>query len=74
MRKGLTKPSFESLRDDRYVAAFDLKRGQSKFATAYIVRAITPGRFALPGPFVEDMYKPQYRARGELGVIEVTAN
>ena len=29
------------------------------------MRAVTPGRYVLPAPFVEDMYRPEYRAIGQ---------
>ena len=59
----LSDTSFSAARDDRYVAAVDLN-GKRRFAVAYLVRAVTPGVFSLPGAFIEDMYRPQYFARG----------
>ena len=67
----LTKPAFTAARDDRFVAALDL-RGDERFAVAYLVRAVTPGRFALPGSFVEDMYSPRYHARGAASTITIS--
>ncbi len=58
----LSETAFTAARDDRYVAALDLA-GRQHFAVAYLVRAVTPGRFALPGSFVEDMYRPKFHAR-----------
>jgi uncharacterized protein YfaS (alpha-2-macroglobulin family) len=66
----LTEPAFTAARDDRFVAALDL-RGDERFAVAYLVRAVTPGRFALPGSFVEDMYSPRYHARGAASTITI---
>lgn len=43
-------------RDDRFVAAIDLYR--DRFTLAYVVRAVTPGEFILPGAVIEDMYRP----------------
>ena len=63
--------AFEAARDDRYVAAIDLDRWQRRFVAAYVVRAVTPGRFAFPGSFVEDMYKPQYHARGAFTTVAI---
>ena len=68
---GLTEPSFYALRDDRYMAGLDLQPYRQRFKLAYVVRAVTPGTFAQPGPQVEDMYAPAYHARGEAGVLEV---
>jgi uncharacterized protein YfaS (alpha-2-macroglobulin family) len=58
---------FEDGRDDRYVAAVSLgTRGgwrKNRFRVAYIVRAVTPGDYVLPGTFVEDMYQPEYHGQ-----------
>ncbi|MGF1545348.1 MAG: alpha-2-macroglobulin [Parvularculaceae bacterium] len=43
-------------RDDRFVAALDVR--DRPFTFAYVVRAVTPGDFAFPGVVVEDMYRP----------------
>ena len=67
----LSKTSFSAARDDRYVAAIDLK-GKRGFAVAYLVRAVTPGVFSLPGVFIEDMYRPQYFARGANRQLTIT--
>ena len=68
----LSETAFTAARNDRFVAALDLTPGQS-FAVAYLVRAVTPGRYSLPGSFVEDMYRPQYHARGALSSITIAA-
>jgi alpha-2-macroglobulin len=60
----LTKARHIELRDDRYIAAFDLDEDDDKFLTAFIVRAVTKGLFVVPPPFVEDMYRPERFARG----------
>lgn len=41
------------------------------FRVAYIVRAVTPGRFALPAVTAEHMYVPQVKARTAMGVMEI---
>ena len=69
--KGLTEPTFFALRDDRYMAGMDLTEGAPKFKFAYVVRAVSPGTFANPGPQVEDMYAPAYHARGAAATLEV---
>ena len=33
----------------------------------YMVRVVTPGRYSVPGTFVEDMYRPELRIVGERG-------
>jgi len=59
-------------RDDRYVAAADIRgRGPQQVRVAFVVRAVTPGRFALPGAAVEDMYRPSLFARQAVGTIAV---
>lgn len=58
-------------RDDRYVAAFDLTEEQRTFRLAYLVRAVTPGSYELPGAMLEDMYKPRFFARQGVGRITV---
>ena len=64
---------FEDDRDDRYVAAFDGGGyySRDRFVASYVVRAVTPGTYVLPAPYVEDMYKPQFFARGEMGKVIV---
>jgi len=42
------------------------------FRLAYIVRAISPGTYRLPAASVEDMYRPDYRARTDTGSVTVT--
>jgi uncharacterized protein YfaS (alpha-2-macroglobulin family) len=72
------KPAHTEYRDDRFVAAFDYfdrenGTGTKPSATvAYIVRAVTPGRFVHPAASVEDMYRPDLHARTGAGTLEVT--
>ncbi len=54
----------EEFRDDRYVAALDLDKGQTAHVF-YLVRAVTPGTYTVPPPLVEDMYRPQIRGIGK---------
>ncbi|MEO3433273.1 alpha-2-macroglobulin [Inquilinus sp. CAU 1745] len=67
----LTQPLHVEIRDDRYVAALDLSAGGREFRLAYLARAVTPGDFALPASFVEDMYKPEYNASTALRRLTV---
>lgn len=52
-------------RDDRFVAAVRLDG--KPLHLFYMLRVVTPGRFAVPGTFGEDMYRPAIRAHGPAG-------
>jgi hypothetical protein len=65
-------PAHVESRTDQYVAAFRYVSDAVPFATAYMVRAVTPGTFVLPGATVEDMYRPELRGNTDAGSIEVT--
>ncbi|CAK0776565.1 alpha-2-macroglobulin [uncultured Gammaproteobacteria bacterium] len=67
----LTDALSAQMRDDRYVAAIDLTSDNPKFKFAWLVRAVTPGGYELPGASVEDMYKPRFFARQAVGRINV---
>jgi uncharacterized protein YfaS (alpha-2-macroglobulin family) len=70
----LTEGSYSEFRDDRYIAAFDTRPdNRNAFTFAYILRAVTPGRYKAPAIELEDMYKPELRARGAMGTASVTA-
>lgn len=57
-------------RDDRYVAAVSL--GSGKVDIFYLLRVVTPGKFAVPSTVAEDMYRPELRGVGEQwGKIEI---
>ncbi len=58
-------------RQERFLAAVDWY-GSEPFRLAYIVRAVSPGTFHLPAAGVEDMYRPDYRARSEAGSVTIT--
>ncbi len=57
-------------RSDRFLAAVDARDGE-RFELAYIVRAVSPGRFYHPAASVEDMYRPELRANTDAGQVEV---
>ncbi len=57
-------------RSDRFLAAVDWRSDQP-FQLAYIVRAVSPGAFHHPAASVEDMYRPQMRARTDAGQVTV---
>src|SRR5215471_14879648 len=67
----LTEASYTEERDDRFVAALDLKGGVKDFTLAYIVRAVTAGEFAYPALIVEDMYEPETTGRTAIGKLTV---
>jgi hypothetical protein len=78
----LTETSMQDARDDRYVGSFaidtiyhrsdktdmDTRRA---FHVAYVARAITLGKFAMPAAVVEDMYAPAVRARTAMGEVTI---
>ncbi|WP_099825852.1 alpha-2-macroglobulin family protein [Oceaniglobus indicus] len=57
-------------RTDRFMAAVDW-RSDAAFRLAYVVRAVSPGRFHHPAASVEDMYRPRYRANTDAGQATV---
>jgi len=69
----LDGPVHVESRTDQYVAAFRYYSATETITTAYLVRAVSPGVFALPGATVEDMYRPEFRANLAGGSIEVAA-
>jgi hypothetical protein len=81
--EALTPTRMTEGRDDRFFAALALgtrpwrawwddegKYGND-FHVAYIVRAVTPGRFALPAANVSDMYAPRIYGRTEMGSVTI---
>jgi alpha-2-macroglobulin len=61
-------------RDDRFAAAFERRAdAPAVFTAAYVVRAVTPGKYVLPQAVVEDMYRPDRYGRTATGQIEVSA-
>ncbi len=68
----LTETRHTELRDDRYVAALQLDRWNDRsFRLAYTVRAVSPGTFALPAVYVEDMYEPVFFARSRMATVTI---
>jgi uncharacterized protein YfaS (alpha-2-macroglobulin family) len=78
----LTDASRQDARDDRFVAAFDIGQRyrplhpkgpepQPVFHIAYIARAISVGRFALPAADAVDMYAPAIHARTSMGHMTI---
>ncbi|PUB17437.1 alpha-2-macroglobulin family protein [Yoonia sediminilitoris] len=58
-------------RTDRFLAAVDW-RSDKPFQLAYVVRAVSPGRFHHPAASVEDMYRPQMRANTDTTAVTIT--
>ncbi len=59
-------------RDDRFNAAFERASDDSPvFTVAYIVRAVSPGKYVLPQAYVEDMYNPSRYGRTATRTIEI---
>ncbi|MEM5530082.1 alpha-2-macroglobulin [Gammaproteobacteria bacterium AS21] len=54
----------QEYRDDRFVMAIDLPDSY-QVEVFYLVRAVSPGIFAIPPTFAEDMYRPQIRHQGK---------
>jgi len=66
-------PVSTEFRDDRFTAAFDRKADtESVFTVAYVVRAVSPGKYVLPQATVEDMYRPDRFGRTETATVEIT--
>ncbi len=57
-------------RTDRFLAAVDWM-SSDPFQLAYVVRAVSPGTFHHPAASVEDMYRPQYRARTGTSTLDI---
>lgn len=60
-------------RDDRFVASLESFR-RTPYMAAYIVRAVTPGDYVMPGAVLEDMYRPADQAITEAGRLTITAD
>jgi len=67
----LDTPANVESRTDQYVAAFRVYAAVPSVTTAYLVRAVSPGSFVLPGATVEDMYRPELRGNTDAGQIEI---
>lgn len=61
----ITAPIHTEIRDDRFIAGLRVSRtgGTQTLRTAYLARAVSPGRFRAPGAYVEDMYRPEFFGR-----------
>jgi alpha-2-macroglobulin len=67
-------PASVEFRDDRFTAAFERKSGDHPvFTVAYVVRAVSVGKYVHPQAKVEDMYRPDRFGRTATGHVEVMA-
>jgi alpha-2-macroglobulin len=68
------EPENTEFRDDRFTAAIDrASDDKAVFTVAYVVRAVSPGKYVLPQAYVEDMYNPSRYGRSGTGTVEVRA-
>ena len=66
------EPENTEFRDDRFTAAIDrASDDKAVFTVAYVVRAVSPGKYVLPQAYVEDMYNPSRYGRTGTGSVEV---
>lgn len=68
----LTDVTHSEFRQDRFITAVDWS-SRNSFRLAYVVRAVSPGTFHHPAASVEDMYRPDYRARSDAGSVTIAA-
>ncbi|MGI9399697.1 MAG: alpha-2-macroglobulin family protein, partial [Rhizobiaceae bacterium] len=69
---GETYAAHSEFRDDRFVAAFNRNSNSNRnIFAAYMVRAVTPGRYSHPAASVEDMYRPEFSASTASGFIDI---
>lgn len=66
----LSDVQHSEFRQDRFLTAVDWQSDQP-FRLAYIVRAVSPGTFHHPAASVEDMYRPDFRARSDVGTVTI---
>ena len=68
------QPDYKAFRDDRFLAAYSRSSGAKQtWQVAYMIRAVTPGRFIAPPATIEDMYRPERAARTATSEAEVVA-
>ena len=66
----LSDVTHSEFRQDRFLTAVDWQSDQP-FRLAYVVRAVSPGTFHHPAASVEDMYRPDFRARSDAGTVTI---
>jgi hypothetical protein len=67
----LTEAESQPALDDRFAAAVNITPGRPSFRLAVRLRAVTAGRFELPGAELSDMYRPTFFARQAAGRVTV---
>jgi uncharacterized protein YfaS (alpha-2-macroglobulin family) len=68
------EPEHTEFRDDRFSAAINRASDDGAvFTVAYVVRAVSPGKYVLPQAYVEDMYNPSRYGRTGTSQVEVRA-
>lgn len=60
---------YTGFQTDRFLAA--VTGSERLLRLAYIVRAVSPGMFHHPAAQVEDMYRPEFRARTDAGQVVI---
>jgi hypothetical protein len=70
LRYSSSEPSHIEMRDDRVNVYFDRVWGDS-VAVTYLVRATTPGHFALPAAAGEMMYEPDGIGWSDAGEVTI---
>ena len=80
---GLTETRVSEARDDRFFASFNMgtrpyqtwwdtqAKNPNSYQVAYIVRAVTPGTFAVPATNVSDMYAPRIFGRTAMRTLTI---
>lgn len=68
----LSQALYTEYLDDRFITGFESYPGY-EYSFAYMIRAVTPGRYRVPATSVEDMYRPTRIGRGEMGEAEIGA-
>ncbi|OQY59496.1 MAG: hypothetical protein B6245_06385 [Desulfobacteraceae bacterium 4572_88] len=62
--KEQTNVVHEEYRDDRYVAVVELSEHHPTHLF-YLLRVVSPGKYSVPPPFAESMYRPEIRGIGD---------
>ncbi len=65
-----TDVAHTEFRQDRFLTAID-RFDRNAFKLSYVVRAVSPGEFHHPAASVEDMYRPDFKARTDTGRVTI---
>jgi len=66
-----TGVAHSEFRQERFLTAID-RFDNRAFKLAYVVRAVSPGQFHHPAASVEDMYRPDFKARTGTGRVTIS--